>query len=232
MNLKQQLLKALMPHSAVSVLDVSKIRDIGPQVLDANGQLQIVPAAVYRGTTPAERALLGHQNALYGLPTVELVEWIKNYIGSRSAIEIGAAHGVLAQALGIPATDNHMQDTPEMRAYYGIINQKTVPYGAHVERLDAVAAIAKYRPQVVVASWVTHRYNPERPEAGGNAYGVPEEVLLDAVEAYVFIGNHGPHKGKSIWSRPHRFIEQDWVFSRSQNNALDFLCVWEKETLA
>jgi hypothetical protein len=81
---------------------------------------------------------------------------------------------------------------------------------------------------VVVASWVTHLWTPERHEAGGNAFGVDEDALLDSVDAYVFIGNMNVHDCKSIWSRPHRMIAQDFVFSRSMTPEKDFLCVWEK----
>lgn len=229
-NLMQAALQQALPKSAVSVLDPSTIRDIRPDVLDAEGNLRILPASYYHGTTQQERALLGYHTALYGLPTQELVAWIKDYIGDRSAIEIGAAHGLLAQALGIPATDNYQQADPAIAAHYAMIGQATVRYGAHVERLDALSAVAKYRPQVVVASWVTHKYLLLRHEAGGNVQGVNEEALLDSgIEAYVFIGNTVTHAGKSIWSRPHRFIEQDFVYSRAaQPGAKDFLCVWER----
>lgn len=229
-SLMQSALQAALPHSATTVLDTRNLRDLRPDVLDADGNLRILPASYWRGTTQHERALLGHHTALYGLPTLELVAWIKDYIGGRSAIEIGAAHGLLAQALGIPATDSYQQADPAMAAYYALMGQATVRYGAHVERLDALQAVAKHRPQVVVASWVTHKYLMIRNEAGGNAMGVDEEALLDSgIEAYVFIGNSVTHKHKSIWTRPHRFIEQDFVYSRAaQPGAQDFLCVWER----
>lgn len=228
MTMNIQKITNLMPGASVSILDPRNIRDISLDVLDEKGQLRIVSSSYYRNTTPSERALLGHQNALYGLPTLELVRWIKNYIAGRTAIEIGAAHGLLAKAIGIPATDSFMQDDQAIRAIYQAAGQKTVPYGTHVEKLSAAEAIAKYKPQVVVASWVTHLWTPERHEAGGNAFGVDEEAILDNADAYVFIGNHNTHKGKSIWSRPNRFIEQDFVYSRSLNADGDFLCVWEK----
>jgi hypothetical protein len=102
----------------MQIIDTKQIRDIGPEVLDKKGQLFIMPASYYRNTTAPERALLGHRRALYGLPTLELVQWIKDYIGGRRAIEIGAAHGLLAKALGIRATDNYLQGSPEIKAAY------------------------------------------------------------------------------------------------------------------
>jgi hypothetical protein len=40
--------------------------------------------------------------------------------------------------------------------------------------LDAIAAIEKYQPDTVVASWVTHWIDPNLPVPphGGNIYGV------------------------------------------------------------
>ena len=229
-RLMESALRQTLPHSAVTTLDTRTIRDIRPEVLDDQGNLRILPASYWRGTTQQERALLGHHTALYGLPTLELVAWIKTYIGDRSAIEIGAAHGLLAQALGIPATDSYQQAKPEMAAWYALMGQATVRYGAHVERLDAAQAVAKHQPQVVVASWVTHKHLMVRNEAGGNVEGVNEEALLDSgIEAYVFIGNTITHAGKSIWSRPHRIIDQDFVYSRAHHpNGRDILCVWER----
>ncbi len=42
-----------------------------------------------------------------------------------------------------------------------------IPYGKTVEKLDADAAVRKYRPKVVIACWVTHRFDPAQPHAGG-----------------------------------------------------------------
>lgn len=207
-------------------LDASAIRDIRPDVLLENGHPRVLPAAFYQRTTVAERAALGARTGLYGLPTLELVDWLKDRIGSRSALEIGAGHGVLARALGIPATDSHLQDDPAVAAMYAAMGQALVPYGADVENLDAAAAIQKWRPQVVIASWVTHKYLPSRHEAGGNLFGVDESAVVSAVEAYIFIGNTAVHTNKSIWALPHTKIEPDWLYSRAHNGSADFIAVW------
>lgn len=81
-----------------AALDPSQIRDISPLVLGDDGRMRVLPAEFWIGTTQAERILFGHLNGIYSFPTVELVEHLKALIGDRSAIEIGAGHGVLAQA--------------------------------------------------------------------------------------------------------------------------------------
>jgi hypothetical protein len=111
---------------------------------------------------------------------------------------------VLAQALDIPATDNRQQEDEDIRAYYRALGQPMVPYGDHVEKLDAIAAIAKYRPQVVIACWVTHRFEADCLEAGGSATGVDEAAVVAACEEYIVIGNERVHAGKPIWALPTR----------------------------
>ena len=210
------------------VVDPRSIRDLSPDILAAPGRPRIMPADYYRQTTSQERAVFGQRHGIYSLPTVELINWVKGVIGSRSAIEIGAGHGGLAAALGIPATDNRMQEHPAIRAHFALIRQPVVTYGNNVERLAAQDAIAKYKPQVVVASWVTHVYREDRDEAEGNMFGVDEDAVLDAVDAYIFIGNTKVHAPKTIWSRPHKIIQPDWIFSRAINGSPDFVAVWEK----
>lgn len=210
------------------IIDPSKVRDISPLLLDEQKQLKVVPARVFQETTMQERALFGVRNAYYGFLTTELIAYLKDFIGDRSAIEIGAGHGGLGRALGIPATDSHQQDRPEIKAYYNALQQPVITYGEDVEMLDAHSAVEKYKPQVVVASWVTHRYTEARASAGGNQDGVNEEAIIDACEAYVFIGNEKVHAAKSIWQRPHEKFSPYWVFSRAANGTADFIAIWRK----
>lgn len=210
-----------------TVIDPSKVRDLTPLLLDAQGRLKVVPASVLAATTREERAYFGVRHGVYGLLTVELLDWLREFIGGRSAIEIGSGHGRLAAELGIPATDNRQQEDPTIRAYYEALNQPVIRYGDNVENLDALSAVKKYKPQVVVACWVTHKWDPRRHEAGGNQDGVVEEKVIDACEHYVFLGNERVHAAKSIWSRPHVKETPPWLFSRSSNGSADFIAVWE-----
>lgn len=211
---------------ATIMLDPRHVRDLSSQLLDANGQLKVMPAAFYEGTTREERMLFAVRRGFYGLPTLELVEYLRERIGNRSVLEIGAGAGVLSQALGIRGTDNWQQNDPAIRAYYALLRQPTVPYHASVEKLTADQAVAKYEPQVVVACWVTHRYDPARHEAGGNEDGVDEESIIANCEEYIVIGNEKVHADKSIWSLPHEKFEPPWLYSRAGNGSKDFIAVW------
>jgi len=211
---------------SASLLPNNLGRDLREDACDARGRLKIMPKAYYQGTTQSERSALALLTGNYLLPTFELVDWIREQIAGRSAIEIGSGNGILADALGIPATDNRMQENPDIAAHYAAMGQPVITYGDNVEKLDAQEAIAKYRPQVVVAAWVTHRYDPSRHLAGGNMFGVDEGAVIDACEDYVFIGNTQVHAGKPIWDRPHRRFDTSAVFSRATNGSPELAVVW------
>ncbi|PNG50141.1 MULTISPECIES: hypothetical protein [unclassified Variovorax] len=209
-------------------LDPTKVRDIAPLVLDEGGRLKVMPAAFYEGTTVEERAIFGVRHAAYGLPTLELVAWLKALIGDRPALEIGAGTGVLSDALGIIGTDNLMQQWPHIRAHYAALRQPVIAYGANVRQYDAVDAVCALKPKVVVASWVTHKYDPARHEAGGNEHGVVEEEIIRNCETYVVIGNTHVHRAKSVWSLPHTLLHPSWLYSRAHNGSREFIAVWGK----
>lgn len=209
-------------------LDTSQIRDISTLMLDAQGRLKVLPASTLAATTREERAVFGVRQGLYGFPTEELCEFLVERIAGRSAIEIGAGHGVLARRLGIPATDNRLQERPDVRRYYEQIQQPTVPYGDNVEELDAAEAVLKYRPSVVVASWVTHRLDLTQPERGGNQFGVDEAAIIDACDEYIFIGNEHVHAQKPIWELPHQKIHAPWIYSRAVNGHPEFVAIWRR----
>lgn len=210
----------------IHILDPTDIRDIDVDVLDDSGCLKIMPAAYYASTTSQERGLVGLRHALYGLHTEECISWLLNRIAGRSTIEIGAGNGVLAQALGIHATDNHMQTKPRYKALYAGIKQPVISYGRNVEELDAVEAARRYQPDVIVACWVTHRYDPAQHARGGNEVGVNERELLKHCVEYLFIGNRDVHGLKPIWP-PDELIEPDWLYSRALNPSPNFIAVWK-----
>ncbi len=208
-------------------LDPGAITDISGEALDESGRLRVLPAAYWAATTPAQRALFGHRHGLYSFPTVELVGYLQVLIGGRSALEIGAGHGVLAAALDIPATDSRQQEKSPYRQIYAATGQPPVPYGPNVIDCPAHRAVRRFRPQVVIGCWVTHKFDPARPQAGGNEAGIDEEDILRHCENYIVVGNEKVHRGKSIWSRPHQIVgPSSFVYSRAYNGTADFIAVW------
>lgn len=212
------------PLNAI-VIDPATTLDIAPDVIDGRGLPRVLPAAYWDTTTLQERAWVGMRHGIYSFPTVELVEHLRDVIGGRSAIEIGAGNGVLAEALGIPATDSRHQDDPATAAYYSLLGAATVPYGPNIIEAHASRAVRRFKPQVVIDCWVTHKYDPARHWAGGNEIGVDEEDILRNCEQYVFVGNDRVHMEKKIWDRRKSFERLPFVYSRGVHD-LDFVAVW------
>ena len=80
----------------------------------------------------------------------------------------------------------------------------------------------------MIASWVTHRFDPARLDAGGSETGVDEVALLDSCDTYIFIGNEEVHAKKAIWAFPHVKLPPQWLFSRPMNGSSDFIAIWSR----
>lgn len=195
--------------------------------LDDRGHIQILPTAFWQQFNQAEIGAFCVRQGLYCIPTVELVEWLRDRIGGRNAIEIGSGNGVMAAALDIPATDNKMQEWPDIKAHYDAIKQTPVPYGKHVKEMDARSAINFFRPEVVVAAWVTHKWNERESWREGNKYGVDEGRIIQR-KTYIHIGNRYVHRFKPILDVAHEEHEFPWLVSRAMNGEPNFIAVWGK----
>lgn len=193
--------------------------------------LRVMPAAFYAQFPQNELSGFCLRNGLYALPTTELCDLINHLIlevsPTRSAVEIGSGHGTLGRALGIPCTDNHMQDAPEVVAMYRAMGQPTVKYGKHVARLSAEEAVEVLQPDVVVAAWVTHKYDAAEHFRGGNVIGVDEVAMLKRIKRYIFVGHTGPHALKPLLDYAHQFIQSSCIFSRGFDPAGNALFVWD-----
>lgn len=153
-------------------------------------------------------------HGLYQLPTTELIEFIQSEIGDTSAIEIGAGNGCIGRSLGIPMTDSMLQTRPEVIAEYESMGQPVIKYGNDVENLDGVAAVEKYRPQTVVACWVTNLM--EEGVDIGNPHGVKEERILEIAQKYIHVGNLNIHAHKPILKKyPVTALHFPWIISRA-----------------
>ncbi len=168
------------------------------------------------------------QHAIYQLPTIELIDFIHNQIGGESAIEIGSGNGHIGSALGIKMTDNHMQLIPSIKAHYELLGQPVIKYGKDVEQIDAISAVEKYKPEVVVACWVTHKFKDGMEV--GNMLGVEEELFFDmGVKKYVHVGNENVHRQKPLLNKiePKRY-KFPWLLSRSMQPHDNVIYVFEK----
>jgi hypothetical protein len=189
------------------------------------GLVKAYPAAFFESIPLLDRRVWCMRNARYGLPTTELVEWLMKLIGGRTVIEVGAGQGDLGAALGIPMSDNYCQQRPELIEYYARLGQAPTNPPLGVEMIEASDAISKHKPQVVVASWLTHRFNGET----GNMYGPDENDFLDGeVETYVHVGNENVHGSKSILRFKHEEIRSPWILSRAADQSKNVIWVWNR----
>lgn len=167
------------------------------------------------------------KNARYQIPTRELVDFLREKIGTRTAIEIGAGMGDLGQHLAIHMTDSaHQVERPEVLSYYRLLGQAPTIPPACVERIDALAAIDKYRPQVVVGAWITQKFR--EGDTHGNEYGPDEEEIVRNCEMYIHIGNEGVHGDKRIRKMKHQTLRFPWLVSRSADQSRNVIYIWEK----
>jgi hypothetical protein len=152
--------------------------------------------------------------------------------GTAPIIEIGAGNGTLAHGLKIPATDNKMQDAPMIQLYYKAMGQPTINYPEEVEKIDAIAAIKKYKPHTVIASWMTHKWIEEEHDKGGNEHAPDEREIMELVDKYILIGNMGVHKENRLWDTNKydiTFLDSSIVRSRAKDQSANFIVEFQKK---
>lgn len=208
------------------------LAELDAECLDANRMLKVMPASFYARWPREDLMLWCVQRGFYCLPTHELVDFLRDLIDCDDALEIGAGNGCLGRAIGIPMTDSYQQEREDVRALYDDLGQGLVHYGPDVEKLTALEAVEKYRPTVVLAAWVTHRWSRDRPNARGNMHGVDEGRLLGkkSVRRYIFVGNESVHVDqapKPILARRHETHRLPFLFSRSFAPR-DVVWVWRR----
>ncbi len=204
-------------------------------LLDDKGRIRLLPASAYDNVDRTELRAWCHQRARYSIPTQELVEWIKDKIGGRAAIEIGAGNGDMGYHLGIPMTDAYLQQNNACTALTYLLTGQpaTNPNPEWVENRDALSALAAHHPKVVVASWLTRKFEDGKDEKGvaqASIYGPREEDILDfpGVETYIHVGNSVIHGEKTLLQRPHTAHKFNWIVSRASVHSENVIYVWNR----
>ena len=219
------------PYFLISDLNPDDVNYLDGQLLDSStGRIKLLPASVYKAIDPIHLVAWGNLRARYVFPTTELIDWLRSMIGNRKAIEIGSGNGDLGYHLGIPMTDNYCQQTPFVQMLYALQRQVPTNPSPDVERLDAVDAIIKHRPHVVVGGYITQRAYLDDPVDGksGNMFGPEEAVILERADIYIHIGNETTHGNKRIMIHPHETFQFDWLVTRSMYPDQNVIYVWDK----
>lgn len=169
------------------------------------------------------------KRGVYQYPTIELLEWLKNYLKlpNPKVLEIGAGNGAFSRYLGTKASDSKVQETPEIKLLYSLQRIGTTNPPDDVEKLDAVEAIRKYQPEIVFGTYITNKW--KEGDKDGFDRGVDHEKFwkFDHVKKYIMIGNSRVHAGHTFLKIRHNEFYEPWLISRSEQT-LNRIFVWEK----
>ncbi len=202
-------------------------------LLNKDGRVKALSVVALRQLDPAHLMIWMQKNGRYNLPTAELVDWLKLLIEDEcgSALEVAAGMGDLGYHLGIPMTDSYVQTSPEMQAYYAAFGAKPIHPPADVEKADAETAVKQHRPQIVIASWLTQKYQPGdesiQPKIGSSIYGADEFEILRNTSTYIHIGNRAVHGDKRLLKIPHITLRGELV-SKGFDQSLNEITIWTR----
>jgi hypothetical protein len=196
-------------------------------ILDDQGIIKLQSADFYKTLDYTELRVWCICRAIYQLPTVELIEWLKDNFNLDKAIEIGAGNSYLYHHLNVKGTDNYSEQIPQVKLTHQILKQPSTDPPPEVEKIDAIAAIKKYRPETVITSWMTLKcVDPEDVDAG-HKYAPDEQEILDTGVTYIHIGNEEIHGDREIMNKPHQTYYFDWLVSRGKYPEKNCIYVWK-----
>ena len=187
----------------------------------------IKPASWFKQFTDDQIKLFMLKQAIYVLPTEELLDYLDEEIGDNFTIEIGSGRGFIGRELDIICTDNYCQQLPEVKAYYNLLGQAVINYPKHVMRMDANTAVNKLHPHTVIGCFVTHKWRHDTQD--GNDYGIQFDKLLRKVKKLILVGNKEIHKNNPIMRWPHEELYFDWLITRAVNPELNRIFVWKEK---
>lgn len=201
-------------------------------LLDRNGRIKLLPASTYAAIPYQDLRIWANMRSQYGLPTAELITWLKERIAGRKAIEIGAGNGNLGIHLGIPMTDSYQQvDDAETRLYFAAYGIEPTNPPSDVEKEDGENAVRRRKPQVVVACYVTEKFDARSNDitAKGNMRGIRYDYIIERCDTFILIGNELTHGKNRALSLPHEKLHFPWLFSRSEKPDLNRIWVRERK---
>ncbi len=201
--------------------------EITNNVIKPDGKIVLQSAEAWRQYEWNTFRAFCHVKARYGIHTLEQNKFLNDIINGRHAIEIGAGSGDIGHHLPIHMTDSKLQDNPIIKASYAMSMQPTIEYPKDVEKIEALEAVKKHQPKVVVASWIT-TYAPHEMPYGSNPFGIKEPEILDLIDTFILIGNIDIHGDKPILHRKHDEYYYDWIVSRGKNQGNNRIWVWGK----
>ncbi len=210
-----------------TLIEKDSITDIKNEVMDGD-RIKLLPSSEWRKYRWNDFRAFCHVEARYGIHTFEQNLLLSEIVNGRKAIEIGAGSGDLGHYLNIPMTDSKQQERPEIKAAYEAMHQPIIKYPAEIDKMDALDAVVNYKPEVVIASWVT-TYAPHEMPYGSNPFGIREDIILKMVDTFILIGNIDIHGDKPIMKYKHDEIYEEWIVSRAAKQQNNRIWVWNNK---
>lgn len=202
------------------------VAKLNEKFLDSDRRIKLLPASTWQSIDPIELRLWCHSRAIYSIPTIELIDWLREQIAGKTAIEVGAGNNCLGWHLGIPTTDSYIQQNdPVVRKFYELTRQPITSPHPETQQYEACEAVKRFKPEVVIASWLTEKWNPATEN--GSDYGTDETWLIQNVEKYIHIGNHKIHGNKTVRDFDHTVYQPDWLVSRASCPDQNAIYVWQ-----
>lgn len=191
----------------------------------AGGTLKSLPADVYERIDPEHLIAWCCFNAIYVLPTTELIAWLRNQIGNEPAMEIGAGKSCLGRHLGIRMVDNKSQEWDYVRQHCKNTRQQWIEYPGDVELMSANVAYQKYRPRVIIGGYITPLGTPAIQPS--SPFGPMEREWLREGVKYIHVGNIATHGKKYINNEfKHRILAPKWLKTRAFEPELNRIWVY------
>lgn len=214
----------------MNVKTISRTTDITPvtEGVYKDGEFQILGKEFWCQFSLDQIHLFMNQEALYVLPTEELIDFLDKEIGEADTIEVGAGRGIIGRELGIRTTDSYQQASDsDTRIMYELINCPTIRYPKFVEKIDAVSAARKYRPHTILGCFVTHKWRGDT--RSGNDLGIDMTKMFSYARRFILVGNKRVHGDNPLMKFPHREIDLDGLITRGFCQELNRIFIWEKK---
>lgn len=226
-------------------VDYARALEIVESLKGSDGRIYPIPYMYIKDDTLDTLNYVMQALGLYTFPTFELCEWLESQIDDNpeyephSAIEICGGTGWIGRQLRIPTTDVKNMENPEVQKI--MLDSMSIPtiYANDVETLEASEAVNKYKPEIVIGSYVTSRQlvdKIDRKKAMTVGIklpygGVMKQNLMDLVRKEVKVGvdvqsicrkvykvilvcNMRVHKNESYMSLPHQTLSFPWLVTR------------------
>jgi len=230
-------------------VDISRARDIINDLIGSDNRIYPIPFSFIKDDSLDTLNLVMQAVGLYTFPTLELCEWLSSQIDDdpelepHSAIEICAGTGWIGRQLGIPITDIKNMSNPIVKdIMFRNISVPTI-YGDDTEQLEALEAVNKYLPDIVIGSFVTSKKRVDRKDKkaamtlrvnlpyGGHIdtnlmdsireevrVGVDIEKIVRKVYKVILVVNTRTHMNESYFNIPHQTLSFPWLVTRGDNS--------------